>query len=135
MAEHPNATLIRESYEALNRGDSAGAFAAWSDGILWHERNGKTWAMAGDYVGTQAVAGLFGGLPALGLTAMRAEPHEILASDDHVVALMNMHMERGEKKYVSHEVHVWHVVDGKATEVWVTSQDPDAFDDFWAARL
>jgi ketosteroid isomerase-like protein len=78
---------------------------------------------------------LFGGLPGLGLTAMRAEPHEILASDDHVVALMNMHMERGEKKYVSHEVHVWHVVDGKATEVWVTSQDPDAFDDFWAATL
>lgn len=135
MAEHPSATLIRESYEALNRGDSASAFAAWSDGILWHERNGKKWALAGDYVGTQAVAGLFGGLPGLGLTAMRAEPHEILASDDHVVALMNMHMERGEKKYVSHEVHVWHVVDGKATEVWVTSQDPDAFDDFWAAGL
>jgi ketosteroid isomerase-like protein len=63
MAEHPNATLIRESYEALNRGDSASAFAAWSDGILWHERNGKNWAMAGDYVGTQAVAGLFGRLP------------------------------------------------------------------------
>jgi hypothetical protein len=27
------------------------------------------------------------------------------------------------------------VEDGKATEVWITSQDPDAFDDFWAARL
>ena len=135
MAEHPNATLIRESYEALNRGDSASAFAAWSDGILWHERNGKKWALAGDYVGKQAVAGLFGGLPALGLTAMRAEPHDILASDGHVVALMNMHMERGELTYLSHEVHVWHVDGGKATEVWVTSQDPDAFDAFWAAAL
>lgn len=135
MAEHPNATLIRECYEALNRGDTAGAFAAWSDGILWHERNGKKWALAGDYVGTQAVAGLFGGTPALGMTAMRVEPHDILASDDHVVALVGMHMERGELKYVSHEVHVWHVEDGKATEVWVTSQDPDAFDAFWAAAL
>jgi ketosteroid isomerase-like protein len=135
MAEHPNAKLIRESYEALNGGDTASAFAAWSDGIIWHERVGKKWAMAGDYVGTQAVAGLFGGLPALGMTAMLAEPHDILASDDHVVALMNMHMERGDQKYLSHEVHIWHFRDGKATEVWLTSQDPDAFDAFWAARL
>jgi len=135
MAAHPDATLIREVYEALNRGDTASAMAGWSDGILWHERVGKTWAMAGDYVGKEAVAGLFGGLPGMGLTAMRAEPHDILASDGHVVALMNMHMERGERTYLSHEVHVWHVVDGKATEVWLTSQDPDAFDAFWAARI
>jgi len=91
--------------------------------------------MAGDYVGREAVAGLFGGLPGMGLTAMRAEPHDILASDGHVVALMDMHMERGERTYLSHEVHVWHVVEGKATEVWLTSQDPDAFDAFWAASL
>jgi hypothetical protein len=32
-------------------------------------------------------------------------------------------------------VHIWHVEDGKATEVWLTSQDPDAFDAFWAAGL
>ena len=83
----------------------------------------------------QAVAGLFGGLAGLGLTAMEAEPHDILASDDHVVALMDMHMERGEQKYLSHEVHVWHVVGGRATEVWLTSQDPDAFDAFWAFKL
>ena len=135
MAEHPDATLIRESYEALNRGDTASAFAAWSDGIIWHERVGKKWALAGDYVGAQAVAGLLGGLPALGMTAMQVVPHDILAGDDHVVALVNTHMERGEHKYLSHEVHIWHVEDGKATEVWLTSQDPDAFDDFWAATL
>jgi uncharacterized protein len=135
MAEHPNAKLIRECYEALNRGDSADAAAAWSDGIIWHEQTGKMWPVAGDYVGRQAVAGLFERLPALGMTAMRAESHDILASDDHVVALMDMHMERGELTYISHEVHIWHVKDGKATEVWLTSQDPEAFDAFWAAEL
>jgi ketosteroid isomerase-like protein len=132
MAEHPNATIIREGYEAFNRGDTGSLFAVFSDGILWHEQTGK-WALPGDYVGKQAVAGFLGGFPARGLTAMRMEPHDILASDDHVVALVNVHAEREEHQIDNHEVHVWHVEDGKVTQVWLISHDPDAFDAFWVA--
>jgi hypothetical protein len=67
------------------------------------------------------------------MTAMRLEPHDILGSDDHVVGLVTVHIERGEHKIDNKEVHVWHVKNGKATEVWFTSQDPDAHDAFWAA--
>jgi hypothetical protein len=132
MAEHPNAALIRAGYEAFSRGDMESAFAGWSDDIIWHEKTGK-WALPGDYVGKQAVAGFLGGIQARGLTAMRLESHDILASDDHVVALVTVHAERGKHKIANNEVHVWHVKDGMATEVWFTSQDPDAFDAFWVA--
>lgn len=131
MAEHPDATIIREGYEASNSGDPAGLLAAFSDDIVWHEQTGQT--LGGDYLGKEAVGGFLGGLTARGLTAMRLEPHDILASDDHVVALVNVHMERGEHSIDNHEVHIWHLRDGKATEAWLVSHDPDAFDAFWAA--
>jgi ketosteroid isomerase-like protein len=132
MAEHPNATLIGQAYAAFNRGDMEGLFAVFSDDILWHELTGK-WALAGDHVGKHAVAEFFGEMQAHGMTAIHLEPHDILASDDHVVGLVTVHIERGEHKIDQNEVHVWHLKDGKATEGWLTAQDPDAHDAFWAA--
>ena len=131
MAEHPGATIIREAYEAANRGDNEGMFAALADDIVWHEQTCK--ALEGDFVGKEALGGFLGGLQARGLTAMRMEAHDILASDDHVVALVNAHMERGEHTIDNHEVHIWHLRGGRATEVWLVSHERDAFDAFWAA--
>ena len=117
MAEHPDATVIREGYEPFNSGDPEGFLAVLADDTVWHEQTGEA----------------LGGLEARGLTAARLEPHDILASDEHVVALVNVHMERGEHVIDNHEVHIWHLRDGKATEVWLVSHDPDAYDAFWAA--
>ena len=66
---------------------------------------------------------------------MRLEPYDILVSDGHVVALLDVRMERGELTSESREVHIWHLSGGRATEVWLISHDPEASDDFWNAEL
>ena len=133
MLEHPDAAMIRSGYEASNRSDAAGFFAILAHDIIWHEQTCRT--LRSDHVGVDAVGAFLDGLQGRGLTTMRLEPYDILASDSHVVALLDVRMERGELTTESREVHVWHLRDGQAAEVWLISHDPDASDAFWNAAL
>jgi len=133
MLEHADAATIRNGYEASNRGDTAGFFAILAHDIIWHEQTCRT--LRGDYLGVDAVGAFLDGLQGRGLTTMRLEPYDILVSDGHVVALLDVRMERGELTSESREVHIWHLSGGRATEVWLISHDPEASDDFWNAEL
>jgi hypothetical protein len=81
------------------------------------------------------VGAFLDGLVNRGLTSMRFEPSDFLVSDEHVVALVDVRMERGELVGRSREVHIWHHRDGRATEVWLISHDPEASDSCWTALL
>ena len=37
MSEHPNATVVRNMFEALRKGDMQGMSAALADDVVWHE--------------------------------------------------------------------------------------------------
>ena len=62
----------------------------------------------------------------------RLEMHDLLASDDHAVALLKSSGERDGTPYSSNVTHVWHVADGKATEFWGLSTTPYEDDEFWS---
>jgi carbon monoxide dehydrogenase subunit G len=63
---------------------------------------------------------------------LRVEVHDILANDEHGVALVRGTGQRGAKSIADNGVQVFHLRDGKATEVWFHPGDQAASDEFWS---
>lgn len=130
MTAQDNAKLIQEGYEAFGKGDVPAVMAIWADDIAWHVPGRSP--LAGDYRGKDAILGFFGQLQERSEGSFRLEMHDLLASEDHVVALVTEIGHRGERTLNSPATHVWHVRDGKATEFWAMAADSYATDEFWS---
>jgi uncharacterized protein len=125
--EHPNATLVREGFQAFEKGDMAWMDEHISDDVVWHVGGNSKWA--GAYEGKAKVLDFFG-QQAQAMTTS-ADIHDILANDDHVVVLGTASAtaqdgSNAEWKYTQ----VFHVKDGKATEVWGMAENDAAVDPF-----
>lgn len=130
MAEHPNEALIRKGYEAFANGDMDTLRELFADDILWHV--GGNARISGDYKGQEEVFELFGQLFELTGGTVKLEVHDVLANDDHVVALVRGTAERNGKTFDQNEVHVMHVADGEVTEFWGFEEDQAAAAEFWS---
>lgn len=130
MAEHPNLELARKGYEAFGKGDMETVGELMDDGIVWHV-SGDT-PLSGDYKGKEAVMGYFARLMQETGGTLKNDVHDMLANDEHGVALVNLSATRGDKSLEMPSAQVFHMKDGKMTEFWAFSQDSAAFDDFWA---
>jgi ketosteroid isomerase-like protein len=62
----------------------------------------------------------------------RVELHDIVAGDEHTIVLWTRIAQRGADRLYSNGVGVYHVVDGKITEVWVVHEDQYAADEFFS---
>ena len=130
MTVHPNLERARAGYEAFASGDMATLNDVISDDIVWHI--GGNNFLSGDYEGKEAVFGFFGRLAEETGGSFNAEIHDMLANDDHGVALVNESATRADKSLEGRSVHVFHMSDGKMTEFWAFPEDQSLFDDFWA---
>jgi uncharacterized protein len=130
MTAQDNADLIRSGYEAFGKGDIPAVVALWSDDIVWHVPGRSP--LAGDYTGAQEIVGFFGQLQERSGGSFSLEMHDLLASDDHVVALVRETATRGDNSLNNPSVHIWHVLDGKAIEFWAAPYDVYAGDEFWS---
>jgi ketosteroid isomerase-like protein len=59
------------------------------------------------------------------------ELHDVLANDEHAVALQVTQAERGGRMLSDRVVYVFHLRNGKIAEAWFNG-DPRVQDDFWA---
>ncbi|MDX6561567.1 MAG: uncharacterized protein QOD65_1381 [Gaiellales bacterium] len=85
-AQTENLAAVRRSYEAFSRGDLDEALAMMDDGIVWHQAQGL--AHGGVYHGLAAVrAAVFDPIDEQWWENFDAVPSELLAGDDHVVAI------------------------------------------------
>jgi uncharacterized protein len=130
MTAQDNAELIRGGYEAFGKGDIPAVVALWAEDIVWHIAGRSP--LARDYTGAEEILGFFGQLQELSGGSFRLELHDVLASEDHVVALVNEIAVRGDTSMNNPGAHVWHLRDGKATEFWGVSYDLYATDAFWS---
>jgi ketosteroid isomerase-like protein len=62
----------------------------------------------------------------------RTELHDVLANDEHAVALVTTSAEQADKQLNDNLVAVYHLRDGKITEVWLQSTDLYAVDEFFS---
>jgi hypothetical protein len=130
MTDHPNLESARAGYKAFANGDLAAVSDLFSDDIVWH--SGGNNALTGDYVGKEAVLGFFGLLMQETGGTFTNDIHDMLANDEHGVALVTASANRGGKSFKDRAVHIFHMSDGKMTEFWAFPEDPSLYDEFWA---
>lgn len=128
---HPNEDLVRDGYAAFGRGDlDALQNRFFAEGIRWHFP-GKS-PFGGDYEGADQVLGWLGRTFEVSGGTIRLELHDVMGNDQHVAALVTIRAERPGKQLVDQTVQLFHIRDGKATEVWSYPGDLYASDEFWS---
>ena len=128
MAEHPNAELWRKGQEAFSRRDMDSLRTFWADDIVYHVPGANP--IAGDHKGLDGVLALFAKLVEMNVRIV--EVHDVLASDDHVVALVRGTASRQGKELSVKQANIYHVRDGKIKEAWLLPTDQRAFDEFFS---
>lgn len=126
---HPNEAPVRRAYEAQARGDIEGYIDLLSENFVLHIPGRSQ--IAGDYRGKEEVRRHFREIAEISGGTFRTEIHDILASDDHDVGLVNARAERDGRLVDLPRVHVWHVRDGQLAELWLHPVDQYAFDAYW----
>ena len=88
--------------------------------------------LSGDYHGRDEVFAFFGRQAEQTAGTFRLDVHDVLANDEHAVALCTLSASRGTKSVEVPVANVSHVRDGKVTEFWGATTDPQASIDFWS---
>lgn len=103
---------VRESYKAAERGDFEKGAEGLADDVVFHSQLRNR-----DFTGRAVV--LAEQLKQRDEYRPEYRVHDVTASDDHVVVLMDVSQEVDGKRQSRRLVHVLHVDDeGKAKEIW-----------------
>lgn len=128
---HPNEDLIRKGFEAFGRGDMDALRGEFLAPDITYHVPGRS-PISGDYKGVDEVLGLFAKIFELTGGTFRAELHDVLANDEHGVALSPASGQREGKTLHDNGALVFHIRDGKAAEIWVQPGDQYALDEFFS---
>jgi uncharacterized protein len=129
MSASENAEIVRNGYQAFATGDLPTVMGQLSPDIVWHIPGEN--ALSGDYRGHDEVMAFFGKLATETGGTFQLTVEDLLASDEHVVALCHQNLSRSGQTLDGDIVHVWRVADGKAAEFWGMPYDAVATDAFW----
>jgi ketosteroid isomerase-like protein len=128
-AMHRAEQLLRELYDRFSKGDIEGALAMCTDDVVFHVPG--TAPFSGDY--TKAT------LPDLVWQVMQISgdtlgdlPSEIIADDEHGVAVLDHTLRRGGGVIAYRVEHVWSFRDGKFCECVVRPRDEEEFSRAWS---
>lgn len=125
MSEHPNATVVRNMWAALQSGDMRSMADALADDVVWHEIGNPE-----PVRGKAALAARFsGGAADFEITG---ETHDVVANDDHTVGLLTATAKRGGRTFTYRVAEIYHLRDGRITERWAFSDDTAAIAAFFA---
>ena len=130
MADHPNAARVRSTYEAFARGDMATLADVFAEDMVWHFPGNHP--LAGDHKGRDAVFSILAKSGEMSGGTFNIELHDVLANDDHAVAIQLETGSRGGKQLNQLDVEVFHMKDGKITEWWSFAGDQRGEDAFWS---
>jgi ketosteroid isomerase-like protein len=124
MEDHPNAALFRRMSAAADVGDFSSYADAIADDVEW-------WEIGADQPirGKDALFERMQGLMSQG--TISTDLHDVIANDEHMVALVNATAERGGRTLAYKTAEIYHVSDGKVTHRWAFSDDTAAINDFF----
>jgi ketosteroid isomerase-like protein len=103
--------------------------AVFADDVAFHIPGNNR--LAGDYAGKDNVFAFLGKVMELSGGSFRLQVHDVIANDEHVVALTLSTGQREGKSATLRSVHVWHVRNGRVVELW-EHPDQAGFDAFWS---
>ena len=109
--EHPNVELYRRLTAAFQAGDIDTVKGALAPGLRWHEA-GKP-----EVMGREAVLQEMSG--AIKRIDGNIAVHDVLANDEHVIALINVALRKPNGSEISYPaIEIAHMSDGFITERW-----------------
>lgn len=124
MSAHKNATVARELSDAFERGDMERFDALIADDVVWHEigrsepQRGKAQLQAMSSAGADV--------------RITGRLHDVVASADHAVALVEATAIRGGRTFTYRTAEIYHIRHGKVVERWAFSDDTAAITEFFA---
>ena len=124
-----NIANTRRGYEAFATGDFDALRELLSPDIVWHVRGGAP--IDGDYRGYDEVFGFFATMFQETDGTLKLDVHDILANEDHVTAMCTATATRNGITSSEQLVQVFHVRDGRTTECWSATTDPEKTVAFW----
>ena len=128
---HANEDLLRDGYAAFGRGDiNALKSRFFAEDIRWHYPGRSPFG--GDYDGVDQVMGWLLRTFEACWGSISIELHDVISNDEHAVALTTVRAQREGRSLQDDTVQVFHITDGKATEVWTYPRDQYASDEFWS---
>lgn len=123
MTDHPNAGLIREAISNMSEGEIEALAAVVAENIEYHQ------------IGAPAIEGraaLVESMEGFGDMDFQLEVHDVLANDDHTVALLEVTVKAGDQEFGYRTAEIYHIEDGQITERWAFSDDTAVIIDFFA---
>lgn len=132
MAEHPNVALLRRGYEAFAGGDAETLAELIAEDAVWHV--GGRNLFTDSYRGREAIFTYFRKLRDFTNETFAAELHDVLANDEHGVALVHMTAQRARKELDSDATTTYHLRDGQVIEAWTFHANQYEADEFFSYR-
>ena len=130
MTEHPDIAVFTNAYAAFTTGDMEALARVFSADVVWHTPGRHP--QSGDHVGRDATFASFAQEFERSGGTYRPVIHDVLANDDHTVALLHVTAAREGKTLDMNYVLILHIQDGKIVEGWETWTDQTELDEFWS---
>lgn len=128
--DHPHIEVIRRAHAAFTAGDMDALAEVFAEDVVWHTPGHNP--LAGDYEGRDATFASFARELELAGGAYDVEIHDVVANDDHTVALLRATAARNGKTLDMNYLLVFHIDGGRITEGWELWTDQAALDEFWS---
>jgi ketosteroid isomerase-like protein len=127
---HPNEELVRRAFDAFAKGDVDTLRELTDQDAVWHTPGRNL--LSGDYRGVDDILGFFARVMELTGGTFRAELHDVVANDEHAVALYVTRAQREGRTFENRTALISHVRNGKFTESWTMSDNQYAADEFFS---
>ena len=126
MDEHPNAVAYRRTVDAFRAGDRETLVQLLAPDVVWHVPGANR--MAGVVRGREALFEWFERLREVTDGTFSLREHEVLGTEEHVVALSRLSAVRDGVMVPVDVVSVFHYRDGVQLERWFHPVDREAWD-------
>ena len=128
--DHPDAIAYSRTADAFRAGDFDLVETLIAPDVVWHVPGNNL--ISGTYTSRDSIFGCFNKIFELSNGSYQPQIHDILANDDHTVALLHATARRGEKTLDQDYAFVFHVRDGQIAELWEAWTEGPAWNEFWS---
>ena len=125
-----NERVVRRTLDAVNGRDVAELQACFHADVSWFE-TGRDNPLGGPYRGIGEVLTFLAARFEQSADTLAIDVHDVVAGDEHVVALVRLTGARGDRRLDDRSVFVVHVDDGLVREIWSYAEDQTGIDGFW----
>ncbi|MGP3984023.1 nuclear transport factor 2 family protein [Streptomyces sp. KR80] len=130
MAEHPDCTLVRRSYEAFSKGDMDTLASLMTADVVHHVPGISP--ISGHHKGRDACLQLYRRLFDETAGTLRVDLDSVLGDGrGHVISVHTFRADRGDRGLELREGLFFTIVGGKITDIDECNEDLEAADAFW----